>query len=501
MAVQRSVTTIMSLRPLLLLALATFLAACSTVAPELDQAKTGHLTPDQFRAHVLMFDSLGGMRDPINTSGKPPQQLAHVSFARLGKEESRIYIDRIIGEIRERRKHGPVKLLFFFHGGLNTRAAALARAANHIQRMQHDEPDIYPIFVNWQTSLTASYKDHLFWIRKGHDTSNWGLVLTPVQAVTDLARTVLESPVAYYLHLTERRHSYQYKDTEKVGSIATECPDPKLYFHEGVMTTAHTPPVRDFVQSSLISPLTLVASGLIDAAGSSAWGTMIYTSDSLFWSPREVHHPYDYDPSEAGYGGLSQFLDRLSDVLDDRDEITIVAHSAGAVVANKFVANFSRRLPIRNLVYMAPACPIDDLMPGGKLVEFLRENSRRKLYILTLHEKAELEEEHWLRIPPRGSLLVWLDEVIQPKNSEFAGVMLGRARNLRLHAHLIPCDIQDRVRITSFNDDITALPWEQPQMHGQFGSLPYWGYQWWEPGEHGIAGLTQIKFTRTPNNP
>lgn len=477
------------LRYLPLVALSALLSACTITAPPLGYEK-GNVSPEEFRQHVLMFDSRGGMHDPAAPG--PTLDLA----------ASDAYLQRMVDAIDAEHQGKPVHLLFFFHGGLNSRAAALDRAKRHILKIAAEQPDIYPIFVNWQTSLPASYYDHLFKIPKGHDVGKAALLLSPAQAATDLARTIAESPVAYYLHLKDRLYSYSFKDDDKVASIASQCRDPKLHFREGISVTPRPSDVRDAAQSALIFPLTALASGLIDAAGSSAWGAMIYTSDRLFWSPREVHRPYHYEPSEGGSGGLSRLLDRLATMIDKRrrehqpdTDITIVAHSAGAVVANKFVANYGKSLPIMKLVYMAPACTIDEIMPGGKLVQFLRQNGDRRLYILALHEKAELEEQHWFKIPPRGSLLVWLDEVIQPKSSEFTGMMLGRARNLRLHAHLIPCDVQDQVHITAYDDNAALPPDVQPQRHGDFGELHYWNPAAWEPN---IDTLTPITFTRTP---
>ena len=64
---------------------------------------------------------------------------------------------------------------------------------------------------------------------------------------------------------------------------------------------------------------------------------------------------------------------------------------------------------------MAPACTIDELMPGGRIARFLGQAADRKLYILALHEQAELNEKWYADLTPRGSLLVWLDEFIQPR--------------------------------------------------------------------------------------
>src|SRR5204863_1965912 len=103
------------------------------------------------------------------------------------------YIDRIIKGIRaQREKNGPVKLLLFFHGGLNSRAQALQRAARDISTIEHDptveKDNIYPIFVNWQTSLYASYRDHLLFVHNGQDLYDRGAALWPFELASDLVR-------------------------------------------------------------------------------------------------------------------------------------------------------------------------------------------------------------------------------------------------------------------------------------------------------------------------
>ena len=161
---------------------------------------------------------------------------------------------------------------------------------------------------------------------------------------------------------------------------------------------------------------------------------------------------------------------------------------------------FGESLPIRTLVYMAPAATIDELKQGGRVAEFLRRSPvvdgkpERNLYILTLHERAEVSERFRFDLTPRGTLLAWLDEFIQPKHSEFPGMMMGRARNLRLHAHYIPCEIRPQIFITAFAEQITPPPRKedrQPQRHGAFGDLHYWLDTTWQPQHAGIVDKTQ----------
>jgi hypothetical protein len=478
---------------------AVVVSGCATATvPELapKDGKPPELTSTRFREHVLMFDSLGRMRQPLANETNPEQL---TEFPRMNTAKSDEYIDTIIRAIRARKQQDKnVKVIFFFHGGLNSRSAALQRAGSHIARILRDRPDLYPIFVNWQTSLYASYKDHLVTVHKGHETPRWSaLPLGIAEVGTDLARMVVEAPIAAHLHYTDRYRSIAYRNEPKTAPIAIGCTAP-LDFREGTIKTARPHWLRDAAQSALLFPITFLGCGLIDAAGSSAWGSMIYTSERLFYRPDEVHHPYDFEPNERGSGGLSRFLDRLAEEVreSDGDDVTVVAHSAGAVIANKLIANYATKLPIHNLLYMAPACTIDELMAGGKIAQFLAgDKQRRKLYILTLHEQSEFEERNAAGLAPRGSLLVWLDEFIQPKSSEFSGVMLGRARNLRLHSHLIPCAIREQVVITAHHDELGAPREVWPQRHGDFGFLPYWLDSTRRPD---IPGLEPVCMTTKP---
>jgi len=486
---------------LLMTCLVLLASSCSTTIPELDPLNhtSSHLDTGMFTRHVLMFNTRGAMLDPL--SGHP--QAHRVStFTRYSKLQTdspafTAYIDNIIAGIREQKAiYGHVRILFFFHGGLNTRASALARAAHDIATARSDDESLYPIFVNWQTSAYGSYIDHLLWIKKGQDTGSKGPLLAPFQLGNDLVSSAADIPVANAVQFSDWWRALTPHPHESVV-VANNCFE-SLDFRQG-QTPEHS--VASRLRSAATGVPTLILTkwwiaGVLSAAGSRAWSSMLYTSDRLFYSDAEMHHDHSENfayehPSLNGTGGLARFLDRLVSerVLDDRDDITLVAHSAGAVVANNIVGNFGEVLPIHTLVYMAPACTIDEVMPGGRIARFLGGDLHRQLYILALHEQAELNEKGYIDFTPRGSLLVWLDEFIQPKHSELRGVMLGRVRNLRTHAHLISCDLYRQIHITAFNDNPETHPAIEPQRHGEFGDLRYWSKTTWRPTLPGIEPL------------
>jgi hypothetical protein len=488
------------MRILRALAVCTFLfstAACSSfqLDPKLD------VTPDEFRRHVLMFDARGEPREPLGAHAYLVAEHTPSGAAKSSLFDE--YVQNILDGIEAHRKqHGRARIIFFFHGGLNSRSAALERAQEQIAAMKKEAPDLYPIFVNWQTSLYASYKDHLLFVTKGQDTYSDGRLLFPFKLAGDLSRAVFEIVPDNHLAIRDLARHWTYV---RDGAVqASGCPMNQLDFREGT-TRERSFSNRAADKLGAFASYVLTKwwmTGVIDGAGSPAWSSMIYTSDRLFYSDQEMHHPYRYEHREpSGAGDFSYFLRELATrggLQRGRDEVILAAHSAGAVVANAIVQHFGETLPITTLVYMAPACTIDELMTGGRVANFLAGGKTRQLYILTLHEVSELSERHFIDLTPRGSLLVWLDQFIQPKSSEFRGHMMGRARNLRLHAHLIPCDIQPQIHITAFSEQPRFAaggepPYPEPQIHGSFGDVPYWrGKEAWRPAS---ADLRPICFS------
>lgn len=447
-----------------------------------------------------MFDARGLPRDPLGAHevlhdgrGEP---------AAGGAFDT--YVNNILAGIEEHRAQAPdhrLQLIFFFHGGLNSRNAALDRAQKQIAAMSGNR-SLYPIFVNWQTSLYASYKDHLLFVTKGQDTYRGGALLAPFKFGGDVGRFVFDLVPDNALAIRDLARHWTYVREGAVlpaGSASSTCSLDDLDFREGT-TRARSRANRFADKAGAFASYLITkwwATGIIDAAGTPAWSSMNYTADRLFYSDREMHHDYDYGtPALSGAGDFARFLRALiaSGKVHKDDEVILAAHSAGAIVANTMIQQFGEQLPIRKLVYMAPACTIDELMPGGRVANFLAADRDRELYILTLHEVAELSERHFVDLTPRGSLLIWLDQYIQPKNSEFRGHMMGRARNLRLHAHLIPCQIRKQIHITAYSEQPQFAPGEkamfEPQTHGSFGELHYWeGRSVWRPDSEDLRPI------------
>ena len=77
-------------------------------------------------------------------------------------------------------------------------------------------------------------------------------------------------------------------------------------------------------------------------------------------------------------------------------EMTLLAHSVGAIVSNHILHNFPG-LEFRRIVYMAGASSVR------------RAILERTCTNLLMDDLAEVHDQYFFEVPPSGSLLVWVD--------------------------------------------------------------------------------------------
>src|SRR5690606_32518259 len=162
----------------------------------------------------------------------------------------------------------------------------------------------------------------------------------------------------------------------------------------------------------------------LNGMGQGAFQVMLQRTRHLFHGPDEygLSHDERDDPAAAAAHVAGQkkrlhaFFDALAAVTcADGDahgcwEITLVGHSMGAIVINEVLSTYPD-LPVKNIVYMAPACPVRDAQKV--IVPYLLRHRRARFFLLTLHPIAEADEKFsvlpWYDVVPRGSLLEWVD--------------------------------------------------------------------------------------------
>src|SRR5205823_4077456 len=151
-------------------------------------------------------------------------------------------------------------------------------------------------------------------------------------------------------------------------------------------------------------------------------------------------------------GAVQRFADQLKEkIRTDHEhayEITLVGHSMGTMVLNEFIRR-NPELPYRNIVYMGAACTVRDF--ANSVIPCMRANNKVRFYNLCLHPTAELRERYgdW-EIPPRGSLLVWIDDMFSNPATPLDGT-LGRWENIVASTYVIPAEMRNRVTLKAFD--------------------------------------------------
>jgi hypothetical protein len=175
-------------------------------------------------------------------------------------------------------------------------------------------------------------------------------------------------------------------------------------------------------------------------------------------------------------------------------DVTLVAHSAGSLVINEWLRRDlleQRSKKYSHIVYLAAACTVRDF--SRAVVPYLMESPDTQFYNLMLHPLAEVRErQRFYDLPPRGSLLVWLDEFLTEPQTPLDRT-LGRWDNIISAAEVIPKSVRGQVTLRAF----ALAPYDSvqrpvgaenygPQEHGQFrraygprSGQPYWCSDFW----------------------
>lgn len=176
-------------------------------------------------------------------------------------------------------------------------------------------------------------------------------------------------------------------------------------------------------------------------------------------------------------------------------KITMIGHSMGTIVLNELIPHFEGTLPINNIVYMAAAASIRET---ERALEPLLERPNCKdsdcpneileksfktpnFYSLMLHPKNEAREDSGYSLLPSGSLLEWLDEVLNEPQTALDRTM-GKWRNLHRAKHVFSKKAQEKMTFVVFPRQPEANYFDRvPLEHGDFNEtcVQYWDQEFW----------------------
>jgi len=466
------------------------------------------------RDHIVMINEDGELQDPAgNLDGEHAYLYDHETFS---EPERTAHLERIIEQMLKgsATTAGPRRLMLYIHGGVGSEVGNLENAARIKKEIDADnasagDSTIYPIFINWRSSLFKTYNDYLFQTRQGQ-RSRWNAWQSPFIFATDLVNGVLTAPVILYRSvediLSQEDAAVKSRKNTVTGRAEPAGTPGRFALHQGDDRRGGWENTWLGMVYAFNLPIRIGTIPLGGVFGPGAWDNMRRNTTMVF------NRPDDFETAEPikSTGALTLFLDELVTALeasDDEWEITLIGHSMGTIVLNKILHRYPD-LPIKNIVYMAAACSVQeyhDAVIGQLKLERRREqhageageadsrpsaipkNREIQVYHLVLHDDAESEERFspWFDVAHRGSLLVWLDNFITDPET-LVDRTAGRFENLIRGLHLIPAEFRSQIHIKQFDygSEAEAL---HPQKHAEFNQFTFWRPAFWAPHSKGVG--------------
>ena len=381
------------------------------------------------RTHIVMANSQGWAVEPAD------------GYRKLSAKEYDDALDATFTDMAtfcaNRR---PCQVLFFVHGGMNTRTNTLERAERLHTRIK--EAGVYPVFLNWNSSFPSSWWDHLAKVRKGLWKPGTA-ILAPYFFASDQIRSVPEAPMAW---VAEARHALTTLGPTNPSVVAYASlvgsnggvdvnsilqPDAKSLIDDRTGWERH----RAKLALPVTAPIKIVAAPfIVQPWGSGAWDIMQRRTTMLFRTEEAFRTTPDGGGAVESGAAFAHFLDRFqydflplicggvaapskapNDLLSlntrmtqppppgcpDKLALTMVGHSMGAIIVNQAL----RRAPlldVANVVHMASAASVDDYR--NTVLPYLRAHPATQMYHLALHPMAEVKERGVLDLSPCDSM-------------------------------------------------------------------------------------------------
>lgn len=468
----------------LVLTTSIFLGACSVAVPRSD-----------FDRHAMTVSGDGDIRAPSGNAQQAENQTDY--FSKLPPERFAEYVDRIFKAAEDKKAK---RILIFVHGGLNSLKNSTKRVSDLIGKYDNKEMPYYPIFINWDSGLWESYTDHLYSIRQGETAYTTGISSSPFYLIADIGRTIIRAPIAigYTVDSDVNALPSGSLSGEDKKYISSQRENAKLIYQ--CLLQRHSDSIslgrehdwehswRLYAKSiwNIVTyPFQLLTAPPIDGFGHPAWESMQRRAKVLFNKPEQFD--IEGDPLKAPaaldgrpVGAMTVFMSRLQRHLQDRPksdkiEVTVVAHSMGTFIVNQMVRAYPE-LHYKTIIYMAGADSIRNTF--NSVLPYLNrpDHEETNFVNLTLHPQAEVEEMSGYGLLPRGSLLVWVDNLFSTPHTHYDRTV-GRWDNLLPTLGEIPTRLKSRVKIKAFDQDSKIAT------HGDFTENDFWREEFWRPGK------------------
>jgi pimeloyl-ACP methyl ester carboxylesterase len=427
------------------------LAGCATRAPvRVPEQRSFTTLPDPDpQLYQIYIDSDGDLLDPVT---EQPVVNEHD------------YLSNLFAHFRAMRQRRPgLELAVFIHGGLNTFENATERVNRVKQRMLKDCK--YPLFISWNSAAPGNYADHLFRLRRGISSPRLGPLTSPFVLAEDVLRSLVRVPASTYNVLFGQNSvsvAYLSKEEEAAAlGLHWLVEANEFQIHNTGAASGHT--AADF--ATIANPAKLISAPFVDGLGTGAWNSLLRRTDLVLRRLRT------FEGQAGAETAASLFFERWQRENPELP-ILLIAHSMGTVIANNIVAKYPS-LHFEHIVYMAAACRTKDL--EYVIAPYLERHPSAHFYNLSLNAYRDILEINFYDFLPRGSLLIWIDQVLANVNSfqdRTAGFWFNTVRSA--HQVFRRTDVRKRVHLTQF-----GIADGSPQEHTAFGDYPFWREAFW----------------------
>ncbi len=403
------------------------------------------------------------------------------------------------------KAEGEKKVLISIHGGLNSIKANVKRVEKHYEDAVDD--GYYPVFISWRSGAATTLKDRYFVVRNGVDRSLWNTVPSaPFYLASDLLSGVAAIPESFWDQGANFTRSHYNRFTgfyeKDIEHRLNDFNKPNIYYTQKGDEKSGGEQFMYAVRQVIPGVLRLISTPLVEGVADKAWDVMLRRAKILMYRQSDLTYrgigrwavdenniddetkvimeceqasPYFVEGKPNGM--VAQLLRALS--AEEGVQITLVGHSMGAIIANDIVNEFPE-LAYERIIHMAAADSIRNFM--DKTMPYLAEHPETEFYNLMLHPVNEDQEQSAFGLAPEGSLLVWIDHLLENPETTLDRVA-GRWENAKWAAPLLTSygdKPLDNVHLKLFGlrqtlqyEDSTKSVAE-PREHGDFGDHKFW---------------------------
>jgi pimeloyl-ACP methyl ester carboxylesterase len=472
--------------------------------------------------HIIVVKGSGEPYRPVayrrpKANGTWEYKVELKSFGSSPQEQAQAYEDYLEALVVNIRKTNHTELMVFIHGGMNFVSGSVKRAVELVgDDSRYISSKGYPIFICWDSPPTG-YGEQTLWVRAGK-TEKYGRSVgrhlyawasLPLHLLADAGRAVTRLPAGIFefgyndFYSIDPRSFTEFKRMkEETGYLRgeTEHKNRSILPSDKKVRVSAVQPVKKTsknylqdIRTVLLFPLRSLALPVVDAIGVGAWNNMLRHTDTMFDRTRpesrgrQSHTPVEDAVEQRETGAIAIFFSTLREKLRDPAgyKVTLVGHSMGAIVANRIIVSYPE-FTYTNIVYLAAACSVREFQ--NCVIPYLSEHPASRFYGLSLHPRRESGEiaisprSFGLDIAPRGSLLVWIDNIFGNPPSEDQR-RFGIFQTAVLASHNIPPNVRKQVTLKCFpfgDDEAKDGIIGSPQHHGDFSRSPYWDPSFWE---------------------